>query len=84
MSLDRSVKDPTLGELSEAVSRLNYEPESVSAKHPGRMMIGSGYVSVQKKPEMKKSQLILEVSKTLSTVRGERTAHHSKDRTDHK
>lgn len=84
MSLDRSVKDPSLDELSEAVKRLEYELESVSAKYPGRMTVLSGYVSVKKKGQIRKSQLLMEVSKVLSAVRGERSAHHAKDRSERK
>ena len=72
--LSRSVKDPTLDELKEAVQRLGYNPEPVTAKYPGRMMIPSGYVSIEKRSSEKKPKVISEVSKVLSAVRGERTA----------
>jgi len=72
--LNRSVKDPTLDELSEATKRLGYNPESVVAKFPGRMMIPSGYVSIEKRSNEKKPKVISEVAKTLSVVRGERTS----------
>jgi signal recognition particle subunit SRP19 len=71
--LSRSVKDPTLDELSEAVKRLGYNPESVVAKFPARMMIPSGYVSIEKKSGEKKPKILSEVAKVLGTVRGERT-----------
>jgi signal recognition particle subunit SEC65 len=72
--LNKSVKDPTLDELTEAVKRLGYKPESVVAKFPARMMIPSGYVSIEKRTNEKKPKVLSEVAKILSTVRGERTA----------
>jgi len=72
--LNRSVKDPTLEELTEATKRLGYKPESVVAKFPARMMIPSGYVSIEKRSNEKKPKILSEVAKVLSTVRGERTA----------
>lgn len=77
--LNKSVKDPSLEELSEATRRLGYKPESVSAKVPSRSAMQSGYVSIEKKAGAKKSQIITEVAKTLSTVRGEKTAAISKE-----
>jgi signal recognition particle subunit SEC65 len=71
--LNRSVKDPTLDELTEAVKRLGYNPESVAAKFPSRMMIPSGYVSIEKKNNEKKPKVLSEVAKVLTTVRGEKT-----------
>ena len=72
--LNKSVKDPTLDELTETATRLGYKPLPVAAKFPSRMMIPSGFVSVEKKTGEKKSKVILEFSKMISTVRGERTA----------
>ncbi|MGI0091610.1 MAG: signal recognition particle subunit SRP19/SEC65 family protein [Nitrososphaerales archaeon] len=72
--LDKSVKDPTIDELTEAASRLGYQPEPSAAKHPSRMMTPSGYVSIEKKSGAKKSQVISEVAKTMSLVRGEKSA----------
>lgn len=72
--LSRSVKDPTLDELEEAAQRLGYKPEPIIAKYPGRMTIPSGYISIEKRSGEKKPKVILEVSKVLSVVRGERTA----------
>jgi signal recognition particle subunit SRP19 len=72
--LDRSVKDPKLDELVEATRRLGYKPESELSKHPKRMWTQSGYVSIEKKSQLKKSQIISEVAKLLSNVRGERSA----------
>jgi signal recognition particle subunit SRP19 len=72
--LNRAVKDPTLDELTEAAKRLGYDPESIAAKFPGRMMIPSGYVSLEKRSGEKKFKILSEVAKVLSTVRGERTA----------
>jgi len=72
--LDRSVKDPRLDELAEAVRRLGYDPETSQAKFPPRMMLQSGYVSIEKRPNLKKGEVMDEVSKSLSAVRGERAA----------
>lgn len=72
--LNRSVKDPTLDELAEATKRLGYSPEVVVAKFPARMMIPSGYVSIEKKSGDKKPKILSDIAKVLSTVRGEKTA----------
>ncbi|MGI0078306.1 MAG: signal recognition particle subunit SRP19/SEC65 family protein [Nitrososphaerales archaeon] len=72
--LDRSVKDPKLGELLEATQRLGYEPEPETVKHPKRMWVPSGCVSVEKKAQVKKSWVISEVAKVLSNVRGEKAS----------
>ncbi len=77
--LDKSVKDPTLDELGEAARRLGYKPESTPAKVPSRPYQQSGYVSIEKKSGLKKSQAITEVAKVLSTVRGEKTAAAAKE-----
>lgn len=76
--LDKSVKDPSLDELAEATRRLGYEPEPQAAKVPSRSYIPSGYVSIEKKTGLKKAQVIAETAKTLSFVRGERTAADAK------
>jgi signal recognition particle subunit SRP19 len=70
--LDRSVKDPKLGELIEAAQSLGYSPESSAAKHPKRMGTQTGYVSIEKKAGVKKSAVLLELAKSLSNVRGKR------------
>jgi signal recognition particle subunit SRP19 len=75
--LDRSVKDPKLGELVEAAKILGYNPESEAAKHPKRMSLQSGIVSVEKKEGIKKSAVLLEVAKSLSNVRGRKAALES-------
>ena len=75
--LSRSVKDPKLDELVDASKRLGYSPVPQEARHPLRMMAKSGYVSIEKKGNLKKAQLIDQISKTLSVVRGERTAASS-------
>jgi signal recognition particle subunit SRP19 len=72
--VSKSVKDPTLDELAESARRLGYKPVQVVAKFPSRMMIPSGFVSVEKKTGEKKSKVISDFSKMMSTVRGERTA----------
>ena len=77
---NKSVKDPTLEELGEAVRRLGYDPEIVTAKYPSRMMIPSGYVSIEKRSGEKKPKVISEVAKVLSNVRGEKTAAAAKKR----
>lgn len=78
--VNKSVKDPTLDELVEAATRLGYKPESTVAKFPQRMMIPSGYVSLEKRNDLTKSQAISELAKTLSTVRGETSSALDKDR----
>jgi signal recognition particle subunit SRP19 len=75
---NKSVKDPTLEELGEAARRLGYDPEIVIAKYPSRMMIPSGYISIQKRSGEKKPKVISEVAKVLSNVRGEKTAAATK------
>lgn len=72
--LDRSVKDPKLDELVEATRRLGYKPEPEEGKHPKRMWVASGYVSIEKKVQVKKGSVIFEVAKMLSNVRGEKAA----------
>jgi signal recognition particle subunit SRP19 len=70
--LDGAVRDPTLEELSEAARRLGYNPEVTRAKHPLRMFLASGCVSIEKRKEQSKQRLISEVVRTLSAVRGEK------------
>jgi signal recognition particle subunit SRP19 len=70
--LDRSVKDPKLGELLEAMRALGFNPESEVVRHPKRASLQSGIVSIEKRPEKKKSAILLEVAKSLSIVRGRR------------
>jgi signal recognition particle subunit SRP19 len=77
---NKSVKDPTLEELVEAARRLGYNPEIVAAKYPSRMLIPSGYVSIEKRSGEKKPKIITEVAKVLSNVRGEKTAAAAKKR----
>jgi signal recognition particle subunit SEC65 len=76
--LDKSVKDPSLDELGEAARRLGYKPEPQAAKVPSRPYLSSGYVSIEKKSGVKKSQVISDIAKTLSMVRGERSAAAAK------
>jgi signal recognition particle subunit SRP19 len=75
--LDRSVKDPKLSELVEATKALGYNPEPEAVKHPKRMSLQSGIVSVEKREGKKKSVILLEVAKSLSNVRGKRIALES-------
>jgi signal recognition particle subunit SEC65 len=79
--LDKSVKDPTIEELGEAARRLGYRPDPQVAKVPSHPYILSGYVSIEKKSGMKKSQVIMDMAKTLSAVRGERSALAAKEKT---
>ncbi len=72
--LDIAVKDPKLEELIEAAKRLGYSPEPETVKHPKRMWSPSGYVSIEKRAQIKKGAAISEVAKMLSTVRGEKAA----------
>jgi len=72
--LNRSVKDPTLEELTETARRLGYKPVPESGKFPSRMMLPSGFISVEKRTGEKKSKVITDFSKMISTVRGEKTA----------
>jgi signal recognition particle subunit SRP19 len=74
ISLDRSVKDPKLSELVEAIKILGYNPQSAVASHPKRMSVQSGIVSIEKREGVKKSAILLEVAKSLSDVRGKRAA----------
>lgn len=71
--LDKSVKDPTLDELREASQRCGYATESYPARVPSRPYIPSGYISIEKKSGVRKSQTITDIAKALSTVRGEKT-----------
>jgi signal recognition particle subunit SRP19 len=70
--IDRAIRDPTLEELSESARRLGFHPEPNSAKHPLRMFLNSGYVSIEKKPNVPKERIIDEIARTLSIVRGEK------------
>jgi signal recognition particle subunit SRP19 len=72
--LDRAVKDPKIEELAEAARRLNYTPEQEIVKHPKRATVLSGYISIEKKNPKKKGATLLEIAKSLSTVRGEKSA----------
>jgi signal recognition particle subunit SRP19 len=70
--LDRSVKDPKLDELVEATTLLGYSPESEALRHPKRISVQSGCVSIEKRSGVKKGALLIEVAKSLSNVRGKR------------
>lgn len=72
--MDRALKDPNLSELTESARRLGLDPDPVQARQPGRVLLASGYISVQKRPGQKKQHLIGEIAKTLSVVRGEKVA----------
>jgi signal recognition particle subunit SEC65 len=69
--IDRCVKDPKLEELVAAARRLGYAPESEVARYPKRFQVSSGYVSLEKRAQAKKTSVISELAKTLSVVRGE-------------
>jgi signal recognition particle subunit SRP19 len=75
--LDRSVKDPRLSELVEATRALGYNPESEIMRHPKRMSLQSGIVSIEKRTGKKKNAIMLEVAKSLSNVRGKKAAEES-------
>ncbi|MDA4130434.1 MAG: hypothetical protein OK457_06655, partial [Thaumarchaeota archaeon] len=64
----------TLDELTETARRLGYKPVAEVAKYPSRMMLPSGFVSIEKRTGEKKSKVISEFSKVIAAVRGEKTA----------
>jgi len=66
--LSSATKAPQLAELGEACRRLNLQPQAQAARHPSRPTKESGYVSVIKSG--KKHELLLRISRELSTVRG--------------
>ena len=68
--LNQSVKNPTLQELVEAEKRVGYDPTFQTAFFPKRPYTPSGYISIVKKK--RKNDVLKEISKLLSTVRGER------------
>lgn len=66
--LSSATKAPQLAELGEACRRLNLQPQPQGARYPSRPARESGYVSVIKSG--KKHDLLLRISRELSTVRG--------------
>jgi signal recognition particle subunit SRP19 len=66
--LSSATKAPQLAELGEACRRLNLQPQPQAARYPSRPARESGYVSVIK--SVKKHDLLLKISRELSTVRG--------------
>jgi signal recognition particle subunit SRP19 len=66
--LSSATKAPQLSELGEACRRLNLQPQLQPARHPSRPTKESGYVSVIK--ANRKHDLLLRISRELSTVRG--------------
>ena len=66
--LSSATRVPTLSELEEATRRLNLQPQSQPARHPGAPLRESGYVSVRK--EGSKQRLLIKIAKELSIVRG--------------
>lgn len=72
--LDRSVKDPKIDELAEAAKNLGYSPVTESLKHPKRMSVPSGCISVEKRAGVKKGAVLMQMAKALSSVRGRRAA----------
>ena len=66
--LSSATKAPQLAELGEACRRLNLQPQPQAARYPSRPARESGYVSVIK--SAKKHDLLLKISRELSTVRG--------------
>jgi len=67
--LNVSVRNPTLDELQEASKRAGYEPSCTKAFYPKHVSIESGYVSIKRAKS--KVQMIKEISRLLSTIRGE-------------
>ncbi len=66
--LNRSVKNPTIDELLQAVKQLGYQAEHEKAKHPKRVSQSTYYVSVEK--TVTKSKMIGEIARKLALVRG--------------
>jgi len=67
--LNVSVRNPTLDELHEASKRAGYEASCTKAFYPKHVSIESGYVSIKRTKS--KVQMIKEISRLLSTIRGE-------------
>lgn len=70
--LSASTRDPTLGELEEACTRLNMQPSPTPARYPSGPLRNSGYVSVRKAPP--KQAVVIKVARELSGVRGRAAA----------
>jgi signal recognition particle subunit SRP19 len=66
--LSSATRAPNLAELAEACRRLNLQPQAQPAHYPSIPSRESGYVSVAKGSP--KHELLLRISKELSTVRG--------------
>jgi signal recognition particle subunit SRP19 len=66
--LSSATRAPLLSELGEACRRLNLQPQPQAAHYPSRPAKESGYVSVVKLS--RKHDLLLKISRELSTVRG--------------
>jgi signal recognition particle subunit SEC65 len=67
--LSQAVRAPTLEELGQAARRAGYAPEAAEARHPRRVLVRSGYVTVERKKP--KSAAVHEIALQLGRVRGE-------------
>ena len=66
--LSSATRAPSIAELNEACRRLNLQPQPQTARYPSLPSKESGYVSVIKASP--KHELLLKISRELSTVRG--------------
>jgi signal recognition particle subunit SEC65 len=66
--LSTATRAPLLPELTEACRRLNLQPQPQTARFPSLPAKESGYVSIIK--ASRKHDLLLKISRELSTVRG--------------
>lgn len=69
ISKNRSIKNPELSDLVEAAKRLDLNPIGKEARHPKRVSITSGYISIDKKT--KKSTILQDIAKMFAIVKGE-------------
>lgn len=68
--LNSAIRHPSLEELAEAVRRLGYDAEPVTASYPKHSPVKSGYVSFPR--TRSKAKVIKEIAEMLARVRGER------------
>ncbi len=74
--LNSCSRAPTLDELTLACARLNLHPEPQVARFPSAASRISGYVSVDKRS--RKQPELMQISRELSKVKGERAAGQGK------
>lgn len=67
--LNKAIRNPKLIELEKAAIKKGYKPTSVTAFHPKRTKVVSGYISIERVKA--KSLIINELSSLLPTIRGE-------------